>query len=215
MKPMKMFLTYFLIFLAAILFYSCNPDYLENSYYLTEEEKEYIPFKGDEKVNFITSDSDQIVFSATPPVVEIIETPSGVNTKKYYEYETLEINLVSNHIIITYFLSANDKRYHYKPFFNVSWVNDIDGTPGVKGGDRVPFDTSDFHSRVVLLDSVSVLDKVYYEVFKGNLEAFMINDSVYEPPVYPTSYYYKLHYGIIRFDFSDSTSWNLENIVQN
>jgi len=204
---------FYIIVLTSVLNGSCYPERLEASYYLTEEEKEYIPFKGDEKVNFITSDNnDQIVFSATPPVVEIIKTPSGVNTKKYYEYETLEINLVSNHIIITYFLSANDKRYHYKPFFNVSWVNDIDGTPGVKGGDRVPFDTSDFHSRVVLLDNVSVLDKVYYEVFKGNLEAFVINDSVYEPPLYPTSYYYKLPYGIIRFDFSDSTIWQLENI---
>lgn len=204
---------FYIIVLSSVINSSCYPERLEASYYLTDEEKAYIPFKGGERITYIKAGiNDPIVFTVNPINAEILEASPGVNTNSYYEYETMEASLLSSNFEISFFLSANDKYYHYKPRLTINWYNDLDGFPGVEGHERVPMDTNDYHADVILLDSLQVLDSTYYKVFKGNLRPFVLHDSVYEPPFYPVSYYYKLHLGVIRFDFSDSTIWQLENI---
>lgn len=64
----------------------------------------------------------------------------------------------------------------------------------VYGGGRVPFDTNYFNSHVILLDGLFVLDTVYYDIFKGCLYPFVLNnDTLLGQLPYPVSYYYKLH----------------------
>ena len=210
---MKTLANHFLskLIIITLLFSSCSADYLDATYRLTTEEKEYIPFSGGEKISYISTENHSTELISDPINVEIVDMTSGTNTNHFYQYETCETNLVSNNLKIRYFLNSNPKLMGDKPYLTIGWIMDTSEFISVQGGARVPMDTSDRFADIVELDSLKVSDKVYFEVFKGSMYR-STNDTATLSIAYPVYYYYALHYGVIRFDFSDSTSWELESI---
>lgn len=193
---------------------SCKKDYLIEKYVLTEEELQYIPFQGGEKISYYNSANDEvIVLTASTAIKELHKQFDGVNTKNYYEYETLESVITGSEIRITYRVASNGKIYKGKSYLLLYWDCGVEGFPHVFGGARIPMDTTGFNSKLVLYDSLFVNGNMYFQVFRGNLNLpEHYNDMVLEAIAYPVQYFYEKQYGIIKFNFSDSTSWELEKI---
>jgi hypothetical protein len=60
----------------------------------------------------------------------------------------------------------------------------------------------------VFYDSINTSIKTYYNIFSDTLT----HTGMIEIDPYPVRCYYSTGYGVVKIDFSDSTSWELEHI---
>ncbi|PLW93834.1 MAG: hypothetical protein C0591_13835, partial [Marinilabiliales bacterium] len=57
-------------------------------------------------------------------------------------------------------------------------------------------------------DSIDINNKMYYDIFSDTLK----HEGIIPIDPNPVRCYYSTEYGVIKIDFSDSTSWELEHI---
>lgn len=200
---MKYLLYLILVF---VIVSSCKKDYLKARYELTHEEKEYLPYQTGEILKYLnTYDSSEMLLEATEPVSKIYSQLDGVNTQYYYEYQTIRQTLVGSSMIISMEISSIPKIYNGKStyVFYYYWVPDT--IPDYYGGARIPMDTINFNSHLTYYDSIKIIDNTYFDVYEGEIH-ISSEDKMNQSEKSPIKYFYALTYGIIRIDYSDSTS---------
>lgn len=208
-----------LFFLAILVFFitSCNKNNLEATYEITPEEQQYIPYTEGEKVVYINSGNGaELVLTAAPMINKFAESPSGVTTNRYFRYETSQLVLSGSGIDLEYNLSAIHKKYHDKTKLVLYWQTGIEDFPAlISGGFDVPIDSADRFYKLVYYDSLMVHQHLYQDVYRGTFSLnYPPGDTTPVPvgSVFPINFYYSLPQGIIKFDLSDSTSWELDRI---
>jgi len=193
---------------------SCGKNYLEATYMLTPEELQYLPYSDGQQMVYSNSvNGELLAFMAEPATSEMIKIPEGINTNKYYLFEKQRQVLTSQDISMGFNLEA-DKSYSRKANLGFFWNTGIDDFPKSIGGSfYVPIDSTDRYFKLMYYDSLQVRQHMYHNVYQGifTLSSFPGDTStIPEGIAYPIKYYYCLPYGMIRFDMSDSSSWELD-----
>ena len=72
----------------------------------------------------------------------------------------------------------------------------------------IPVDSNEFNSQIFIYDSLQVTNKWYKKVltepvYKSHQPGLEYSDAI------PERYYYSTEYGIIKFDMSDGTVWDM------
>lgn len=175
-------------------------------YYLPNELKSALPFKGYETITYTNSFSDNIGLKAGERVDEI---------KKYYTNHTDSDYILSE----SCFINFSNEDYLLR-FFMGSEVSIPKGIHFVFSYEKYNYDyfssyfgVLDKNDTINFLDSLFVngswLHEIYYDRMKYVLQSKPFpEDSL----VFPVKSYYSKQKGIVRIDFSDSTSWELESI---
>lgn len=214
---MKTIQTTTILLIIVLIITSCYKSELEATYNITPEEQQYIPFSGGEKVVYVNSGSaTELVLTAEPIVDKMLESPSGINTNKYFHYQTIQLVLSGAGIDLEYNLSAIDKKYQYKTKLLINWHTGLEDFPAnISSAFDVPVDSADRFYKLVYYDSLMVHQHVYHDVYRGDFTlTYSPGDTtpIPEGSFYPINYYFVLPEGIIKFDLSDSTSWELDRI---
>jgi hypothetical protein len=201
-----------IIFQIVLLLSSCTKDHLLREFTLSDDELQYIQILSDKELSFVnSSNGEALVFPAAPISTITSRQLNGVNTQNYYEYQISTLILGSSNITLYISLNSLTELHSNKPYLRIEWYHTVGDFPGVNGGAYIPMDTSDFLANITLYDSLTVNNKLYHNVYKGQMEIFG-KDTIFEPTTYPIEYFYNKQYGIIKFNMSDSTSLELLNI---
>ena len=78
----------------------------------------------------------------------------------------------------------------------------------------IPLSDQNLKPYQVHLDSLFVLNKYYYHVFVDTTRLSKSNNIVTRnDSIHPTIFYYNKSHGMLKIDFTDSTSWELKEII--
>ena len=72
----------------------------------------------------------------------------------------------------------------------------------------IPVDSNEFNNQIFIYDSLQVTDKWYKKVLTGPVYKSYQPGLEYSDAI-PERYYYSTEYGIIKFDMSDGTVWEM------
>jgi hypothetical protein len=195
MKPI-----HYIVFISLIIsVFSCGK--LIDEFYRTSEEKAQIPFNGFETITFIDTDSNYIIIQAEDRFDEVYESPECINCRDYSIFERTRINLSNN----LYGLNLSIGSGSRKNYFSLSFGMDGEG---FGCGLISPLSKKTLRDTEVFYDSINTSIKTYYNIFSDTLT----HTGMIEIDPYPVRCYYSTGYGVVKIDFSDSTSWELEHI---
>lgn len=196
---MKNFATLSSLILTLLFFTSCSK--LTNEYYLTPEMKAQIPFQGFETISFINDSANIINLIAENRQNKIDETFECINCKDYYTSEIESIVLKNNLYSISLTMGASKNSAFY-----------IDFKYGEEGFScaytSLPLAKLTLQNGQMFYDSIVVNNKTYSDVFADTIT----HTGKIQSDPYPTYCYYSTEYGVIKIDFSNETSWELEKI---
>jgi len=167
---------------------------------LTDIQKSQIPFDENEKITF--TDGQQIIEFIVSEVSDTLyrEYPSSVYCDWYnVENYTIVLNGV-NHYIIFHLIARNEfyiilkSEYKYQSFMHI---------------DQHTAELSDYDE---FLDSITINNSLYYNIYKVSLVDITYPDDIPDSLNHPIRLYYSTDYGIVKVDFSDGSTWELEEI---
>lgn len=176
-------------------------------YYLTAEEKAMIPLKGYETVTY-NSDSNSIEkLVADDRVDEIRKYYTDHTERNYILFERSYINFSNEKYTLRLFMSSypfppksiafsfgyNDRKNYFSSFFEI-----IDKE-----------DTTEF------LDSLLINGSWIPDVYYDTMKYVHLEPSPDSLLVFPVKSFYSKQYGVVKVDFSDGSSWELEKIEWN
>lgn len=178
-------------------FNSCEfGDKLTGEYYLTDEMKNALPYKGGEKVYYRLQDNSQIVLEAGIRYNKVEEISEGLNTNEYYILEREYMWLDNDSISIYYRLYG---KYYHSPLCIIHC--------SYNGGVQFEFvlplnkETSDY------TDSLYVIDRWIKDLYitKENFyrDGQIIGQSIIN---------YSTQYGIVKWERPDGLIMQLESI---
>ena len=203
-NEMKYFKFLFFSSILIILCVSCFKDKLVGEYYLTEEMKDQVPFKGYETLHFI-NDSNNIIKIKAEDRIDVINKYYTDHTDKDYvlcEY---------NHILFSnesYGMDIHMEACLFKPTgigFEFIYLN---GKYDFHSGFSIFVDDSTVHVLDSLLINGSWLPEIYYDTMKYDQTQPFPHDL----PNIPIKSYYSKSLGIVKVDFSDGSIWELKEI---
>ncbi len=200
-------------FILLFFFSSCYKSELVATYTLTPEELQYLSYSEGQQVVYTNSvNGELLAFTAEPATSEMIKIPEGINTNMYYLFEQRIQFLIASDAALRFNLES-DRKYQTKAKMEFSWDTGIENYPRTIGSSfYIPIDSTDRFFNLTYYDSLMVQQDLYRDVYRGIFSLFASpgdTTPIPESAVYPLSYYYCLPYGMIRFDMSDSTSWEL------
>lgn len=178
-------------------FNSCEfGDKLTGEYYLTDEMKNALPYKGGEKVYYRLQDNSQIVLEAGVRHNKVEEIPEGLNTNEYYILEREYMWLDNDSISIYYRLYG---KYYHSPLFMIDFtykkVNLFKYELPLKE------DSSDH------IDSLYVIDRWIKDIYIEK-DSYQVEGQ----PAGQTIIYYSTQYGIVKLERPDGLIMQLESI---
>lgn len=200
----KAFLTLLLGLL--IVFGGCNKDKLVGEYYLSDEMKRTVPFDGSETITFIDGE-DTILFNSGRRITYTKTT--YITDNKYVIEENDETSYMSLNKKYVIFISLI-RNYTNSCKMKVGWKEyngDITINEGVVVF-NIPFSTTSLQSGQWVIDELTIQGVKYHNIFADSTSFHGYEQG----PNDPTTFYYTEEAGIIKIDFSDSTSWELDHI---
>lgn len=168
---------------------------------LTEQQTKQNPYKGTEK----------IIFKSDHSYIEFI----GKGREKYTEEWSIatcenelvgfdEMELSGSYYEIYLEMQARD-------FFEITLYDTIRDIY-MKSKLKIDPTSGQLYNYNEYIDSLNINSSIYYDIYKDSLLKFHW-DSVLPDTLYHATYiYYSTAYGIVKIDFSDSTSLELESI---
>ena len=190
----------FTLIIILLITFSCNKGKEIGGFYLTEDMKSQIPFKGLETISFIDSNGGIFIFSGGYRVTQEIEQTECNSCPDYYVFEEELINFNNGLDEIRLTIHATNESY-----LNIRFS--IDGQ--VFGfGFFSPLSRDNLKYQEQFIDSITINNTVYTNVYKDTIytKELMNNDQ------YPIYSYYSTEYGVLKIDFSDNSYWELNNI---
>jgi hypothetical protein len=202
------------------VFSSCR-DVPDKEFFLTEEQRSLLPYKGGETINFKPDVGEGVLsYTAEPPHIFYSKSSGGYNP--YYVFERMHQNLICDNSEIRLRLysdigSKSINNYSPEATLYYSWKNDYEGFPGVFGFCWLPVEINEYDkNHIEVIGDIELGGKLYHDVFVAGL--FFpdeYGDTIFDGIAYPLNYYFSPGYGVIRMDFSDSTKWLLEEVLGN
>lgn len=194
----------FILFIGLFFEISCDNCEPATKKLLTEQQKKQNPFKGFEKLIFSTGDS-VIEFNGAGRKNRIIEYEfdAGVCERGFLEFD--ELTFTSNHYEIRFKMVGRNNFYI---FFNDS-IRDV----FLESWFYVESHSDKNSEYAELIDTLNIGENQFFNIYKDIL------DRQYSMPDFPDSVnhatylYYSTEYGIVKFDFSDGSTWELKEIV--
>ena len=180
--------------------FSCNKGKETGRFYLTEEMKSQLPYKSHESISFVNSNDEIFTFSGGSRIIQDIEIKECISCYDYYVYEEELINFNNGSDQIRISIRASESNY-LKLRFGIDghvFFSEISS----------PLSPENISGHEYFLDSISVNNIVYYEVYKDSIRSektITINQ-------YPIYSYYSTEYGVLKIDFSDNTCWEYVKI---
>lgn len=192
----------FLISILAIFVCSCSKTGVQDKFLLSDEMKNQNPFMGGEKLYYLTDSLEHIEFKVNERNNIIHEVPYGVRTNMWDLFEN-DKTFISSDNNGSFLL---DMRYIYGYFYEISYRF---GTQSNSFTFKLPLNKNNTDH----LDSLKVLEQWYYDVFISEYDTtdiFVSKGDTIEDYAYKL--YYSTQSGIIKLDFLDDKSWQLEKI---
>jgi len=164
-------------------------------FHLTEEMKSQVPYKSHETINFIDSNDNTLTFTGGSRIEQDLEVKDCISCYDYvvYEEDLINFNNGSDYIRLT--IRASEQSY-----LNVRYT--IDGHVFLSGFSS-PLSVENIGENEYFLDSITVNNIVFYDIYKDSIrseKSITLNQ-------YPIYSYYSTEYGVLKIEFSDSTSW--------
>lgn len=193
-------------FISSIIFIqlpSCNKECrMTHEKLLTEQQKKQIPFEGKEIITFKSGQS----------VIELIGTgridtlekiyPSGFSCDYYIE-ESEFLTFESEDYQLNIRMRARD--YFYLKLYD--FIEDLKMSAYLRSAPS----TGEISEYTEFIDSITVNNLQYLNIYKDTVSnVYPLNTREFSR--YAIYFYYSTEYGVIKIDFSDSTSWELEHI---
>ena len=197
---MKNFIYTLLTVLLILLIYSCGKKLL-GEYYLSDKMKAQIPFRGQEKITFIDENQNSYTLQSGDKFNEIYEYQECNSCKDYSIFEREWI--IFSDALYELLLKISSGKGLY--VFSISYsYNDI----GFRCTFKSPLSKDNLRDNEIYYDSLILNNKTYYKIFSDTLT----HNGMIEIAPYPVRCYYSTEYGVVKIDFSDSTSWELDHI---
>lgn len=188
------------ILLLILVITSCNK--VIDEYYLSQEMKSQIPFEGYEQITFINNNGGLEIINAGERINDIYESQEG-NIHNVYKYiqekEWITFENDNSELVLK---NSSSKAGDYLTLtFTTNGQSFSGSLYSPLNAESLRFDEQ-YH------DSLIVNDAVYYKVFSDSL---MYTIPSPELP-HPNRIYYTTKYGVIKIDYTDGTTWELEEI---
>ena len=191
-----------LILLTLLIITSCGK--VVDEFYLSAEEQAQIPFQGYEIITFITDNKDTIVIQAGERINTRYESRTCTQCYDYVVTESEYIQFQNGNIKLHLNMSSTRYPHTKNSFHHTISIDSISFSHGFAS----PLSIENLRSEEIHYDSLLVNNKVYFNIFSDTLTHIGMIDL--NP--YPVRMYYSLNHGVIKYDFSDGTSWELEEI---
>jgi hypothetical protein len=194
----------FILFIGLFFEISCDNCEPATQKLLTEQQKNQNPFKGYEKIIFKSGDST-IEFNGTGRNNRIMEYEFHTSEcdRGFVEFD--ELTFTSNLYEIRFKMEGRNNFYM---FFNDS-IRDV----FLESWFYVESDPVKNSEYTELIDTMNIGGNQFFNIYKDIL------DRQYSMPDFPDSLnhatylYYSTEYGIVKFDFSDGSTWELKEII--
>ena len=195
----------FILFIGLFIFMeiSCS-NCTETQLLLTEQQKKQNPFNGFEKIIFKTGDS-LIEFTGTGRKNQIIEHEFNTSycQRDFTEYDNL--TFTNNLYEIRFKLLGQNNFFIY---FNDS-IKDI----SLESWFYVESDPNKNSGYTELINTLNINGNQFFNIYKDTLYQNYATPDFPDSLNHVTYLYYSTEYGIVKFDFSDGSTWELKEIV--
>lgn len=199
------------LMLAFLMFASCkktvdDPELLA-TYNLTDLEKSFYPYSGNYNPKYIT-DSVEIYFDTQRNNSFMINTP--VNSfGDYYQHEVGLSALINENYVLEYFSTPEVFELGIHSQISGLWStnNSPDPPNYFQFNFRIPLDSNQVDTSQFMIDSLLVKEKWYKEILSGPV-IYSVPPPIVDS-IYPVRYYYTGNDGVVKFDMSDGSVWEL------
>ncbi len=198
----------FSITLLAILIASCGKN-KELGVNLLGNLKNENPYTGNEQLIFLDQNNDSIIFNGEGRYSEEYEYTT-FNMNGYYVNEKDICSFVSsdgiyNLSISLYTHKATAAELTLKLFSN---SNSSDGCNSYTNYTDIPL-YENYYKTCFFIDLISITDKYYYDVF---VDSSLVHYGECSTVNHAERLFYSTQYGILKIDFSNGTTWELESV---
>lgn len=184
--------------------FSCSNCKVVEEQLLTDVQKEQDPFRGFEKIIYKTGDST-IEFTGTGRKNHVGEYNFPNDNCNYGLLESDEMYFSANYFDI-YLIMWESKVYSLWIWDSISnillyselFVDKTDGS------------ISNYNE---FLDSLNINDITYFNIYKDTLVQKNTTPVIPDSIKHAKYLYYSTEYGIVKFDFSDGSTWELKEIM--
>ena len=200
---MKNPITQIIVLVVILLISSCYREKLVGEYYLTDEMKTQNPFKGFEKLSFVDDPSPIIKLAGGDRINEINKYFMDHTHREYQLCEENRITFTNQ----SYNLSINMDACFSSNYIHISLIY-LDDHYIFNSNYPYGLDTN----LPNYLDSLLINNVWVHDIFYDTMKFAGGKPFPDELERYPVKSYYSSHSGIVKIDFSNSTSWELEKI---
>jgi len=190
------------ISLSMLFLVGCRECQLTDEYLLTDLQKDQIPFNGYEEILF--NDGGNHVNFYGSGIIDTAEVdyayPSSCD---WYTKESFQIIYSGDYGYIVFTLSG---KYGFH-------INFRDSTFNFSSSLEIDPKTGEFSEYNELIDSLTINYLNYYNLYKDTLIDITYPNGAPDSLRHPIDLYYSTDYGIVKVDFSDGSTWELEEIV--
>ncbi len=188
---MKSYLLFY--FLLVLIISSCIKSGTQNEYLLSDEMKDQNPFLGGEKLYFWTDSSEQIIYNVNARDNKVHKYYNGNNTNIWDLYEVERMNLSYD----------QETEFHFEMLRNGYFKFKIDMYYKDKRGRQFEFRLPLNRENEIFIDSLFIREILYRNIYV--CEKDTLKNKAYR-------LYYTTENGIIKVDFSDNSSVELDKI---
>ena len=192
-----------LISSAFVLGFSCERCEISAELLLTEPQKNNNPFKGSEKIIF-REDGSIIEFSGTYRFNWIDEVPESLYSCDYSLYEQDNTKFINENYEISLLMNG---RYDF-----ALRIEDISNDFKMRSFLKMDQATGELSDYQEFLSTLYINNTEYNDVYKDTLTKSGL-DPIPDSVKYAVNIYYSTDYGIIKVDFSDGSTWELQEII--
>lgn len=195
-----------LLFFGSFIFLNltCTVCKLAEDQRLTDVQKEQNPFKGYEKVIYSAGDS-MIEFTATERKNWTEEYNVSVSSCDWGLMEFDNLTLSGNYYDIS--LNIRESRYYYLTLSDS--INEIYLSSKL----LIDKNNGSISNYSEFINELNVNNTTYSDIYKDTLIQHNAAPDIPDSINYATYLYYSTEYGIVKFDFSDGSSWELKEII--
>jgi len=200
-------LGYLSILIVAIITISCVKDKAEGEYHLSEQLKSCLPLQGHEELFFNADSTDSIILVAGERVNELRKSYLYY-PDDYYIEEWDYINFSNDRYSLSLLIFASHTNQDPKGYaFDFQYLDE-------KYVFGAYFELLPIENKTNFLDSLLVNESYVYDIYYDSM-SYVFHDGPfpYEDHTYPVMSYYSKSLGIVKIDFSDNTSWELNEII--
>jgi hypothetical protein len=204
MKHGFQYIASLIITIVLLLGYSCNECNLASELILTEQQKKQNPFSGDEKIIYQFQDTLIEFFGngRSNWQQEVLVSTYGCDYNVYEHDVTLFDN---NKFGLSYsMLGRTDFQIEilYK-LYDFSLLSQLE----------LDQSTGEISRYTKFIDSLEVNNTQYASIYKDTLDLLIGDEISIDTMKHAIYIYYSTDYGVIKIDFSDGSTWELEEIV--